>query len=230
MKQKILAVDDEIDILNLLRYNLVNAGFAFTPAEDGPEALELAKKMLPDLILLDLMLPNMEGNEVLRRLKADPATRRIPVIMLTARGEEIDRVIGLELGADDYIVKPFSPRELVLRIKAVLRKGGPAEDSKVIKAGPVSIDTERFQVFVDGKEAELTAAEFKILLALVLSKGRPLGRETLLLRIGSDEGASGARTIDTHVRRIREKLGRYEQLIETIRGYGYRFRETEGYL
>ncbi|MBI4949862.1 MAG: response regulator [Deltaproteobacteria bacterium] len=227
MKQKILAVDDEIDILNLLRYNLVNAGFAFIQAEDGPEALELAKRSLPDIILLDLMLPNMEGNDVLRRLKADPDTRRIPVVMLTAKGEEMDRVIGLELGADDYIVKPFSPRELVLRIKAVLRKGGSCEDAKVIKAGPVSIDTERFQVFVDGKEAGLTAAEFRILLSLVRSKGRPLGRETLLKTIGADEGASGARTIDTHVRRIREKLGRYGQLIETIRGYGYRFRETE---
>ena len=227
MKQKILAIDDEIDILDLLRYNLVNAGFAFIPAEDGPEALDLAKRSLPDLILLDLMLPNMEGNEVLRRLKADPYTRRIPVIMLTARGEEIDRVIGLELGADDYIVKPFSPRELVLRIKAVLRKGSSSEDAKVIKAGPVSMDTERFQVFVDGKEAELTAAEFRILLSLVRSKGRPLCRETLLKRIGADEGASGERTIDTHVRRIREKLGPHGDLVETIRGYGYRFRETE---
>ena len=227
MKQKILAVDDEVDILNLLRYNLVNEGFAFIPAEDGPEALELASRLRPDMILLDLMLPNMEGNEVLRRLKADPDTRRIPVIMLTARGEEIDRVIGLELGADDYIVKPFSPRELVLRIKAVLRKGGSFEDTKVIKAGPVSIDTERVRVFVDGKEAELTAAEFRILLSLVRSKGRPLGRETLLRRIGADEGSSGERTIDTHVRRIREKLGPHGDLVETIRGYGYRFRDTE---
>lgn len=223
MKQKILAVDDEIDILKLLQYNLSNAGFEFISAEDGPEALELAAMAMPDLIILDLMLPNMDGMEVLKVLKANPDTRRIPVMMLTAKGEEIDRILGLELGADDYVVKPFSPRELVLRVKTVLRKGVRAEDTKLIKAGPVVIDTDRFAVSVEGQKVDFTAAEFRLLLTLIKSKGRPLSRETLLSRINQSETGSGSRTIDTHIRRIRMKLGKFEEYIETVRGYGYRF-------
>lgn len=223
MKQKILAVDDEADILNLLRHNLTAAGFDFLEAVHGPEALEKAKAAAPDLIILDVMLPDMDGNEVLRRLKADPDTERIPVVMLTAKGEEIDRVLGLEFGADDYIVKPFSPRELVLRIRAVLRKGIEAA-KPVIESGPVSIDTERFSASVDGKDIGLTAAEFRILAALANSRGRTLGRSVLISRIGGG-AESGSRTIDTHVRRLRMKLGKYAPLIETVRGCGYRFRE-----
>lgn len=222
MKQKILAVDDETDILKLLQYNLVNAGFEFISAGDGPEAIELARKTIPDLIILDLMLPNMDGNEVLKKLKASPDTSAIPVLMLTAKGEEIDRILGLELGADDYVVKPFSPRELILRIKAVLRKG-PAMEAGLVKAGPIVIDTERFTVSIDGQKKDFTAAEFKLLLTLVKSKGRPLSREALLTRIGQTETPSGSRTIDTHIRRIRMKLGKYEDWIETARGHGYRF-------
>lgn len=223
MKHKILAVDDEADILKLLQYNLANAGFEFISAADGPEALELAASVMPDLIILDLMLPNMDGNEVLKKLKANPDTSAIPVLMLTAKGEEIDRVLGLELGADDYIVKPFSPRELVLRIKAVLRKGAVTDEARLVKAGPIVIDTERFSVSVDGQKKDFTAAEFKLLLTLIKSKGRPLSREALLTRIGQTETASGSRTIDTHIRRIRVKLGRFEGCIETARGHGYRF-------
>lgn len=222
MKKKILAVDDEADILKLLRHNLTGAT-GFMDAADGPTALKIAKAAAPDLILLDVMLPDMDGNEVLRRLKADPDTRRIPVIMLTAKGEEIDRVLGLEFGADDYIVKPFSPRELVLRIRAVLRKGRENAPA-AIKAGPLSIDPERFSASVDGIDIGLTAAEFRILAALAQSRGRALSRSILLSRIGC-EAETGSRTIDTHVRRLRMKLGRYGGLIETIRGYGYCFRE-----
>ena len=223
MKKKILAVDDEADILALLRHNLTNAGFEFIGAVDGPEAIEKAKAAAPDLILLDVMLPDMDGHVVLRRLKADPDTRRIPVLMLTAKGEEIDRVLGFEFGADDYTVKPFSPRELVLRIRAVLRKGADAAQA-LISVGPLSIDTERFSASVDGKDMGLTAAEFRILAALALSRGRALGRSVLLSRMGG-EVESGPRTIDTHVRRLRIKLGRYGSLIETVRGCGYCLRE-----
>lgn len=226
MRQTILAVDDETDILKLLRYNLSNAGYGFLEAEDGPEALELARKSSPDLILLDVMLPNMDGNEVLKQLKAAPDTKGIPVIMLTAKGEEIDRVLGLELGADDYIVKPFSPRELLLRVRAVMRKGQDAAP-KVVGAGPLAMDTERFAAFADGKRLDLTAAEFRLLLALVDSKGRILGRQALIRRIGTDEAAAGSRTIDTHVRNLRMKLGAYAGLIETVRGLGYRFTGGE---
>jgi two-component system phosphate regulon response regulator PhoB len=226
MKHKILAVDDETDILKLLQYNLVNAGFEFISAGDGPEAIELACRALPDLIILDLMLPNMDGNEVLKRLKANPDTSGIPVLMLTAKGEEIDRVLGLELGADDYIVKPFSPRELVLRIKAVLRKGAASDDARLIKAGPIVIDTDRFAVLVDGQKVDFTASEFKLLLTLIKSKGRPLSRETLLSRIGQADTASGSRTIDTHIRRVRMKLGKYADCIKTARGHGYIFNYT----
>jgi len=223
MKKKILAVDDEADILMLLRHNLTIAGFEFIEAADGPTAIEKTKAAAPDLILLDVMLPDMDGNEVLKRLKADPHTRRIPVLMLTAKGEEIDRVLGFEFGADDYIVKPFSPRELVLRIRAVLRKGRENAPA-AIKAGPLSIDPERFSASVDGIDIGLTAAEFRILAALAGSRGRTLSRNVLISRIGG-EAESGSRTVDTHVRRLRMKLGRYGDLIETVRGYGYRFRE-----
>jgi two-component system phosphate regulon response regulator PhoB len=223
MKQKILAVDDEADILKLLQYNLTNAGFEFISAEDGPEAIELANRSLPDLIILDLMLPNMDGNEVLKKLKAASETSGIPVLMLTAKGEEIDRILGLELGADDYIVKPFSPRELILRIKAVLRKGVASDEARLVKAGPIVIDTERFSVSVDGQKADFTASEFKLLLTLIKSKGRPMSRDALLARIGQTDTASGSRTIDTHIRRVRMKLGKFGDCIETARGHGYRF-------
>jgi two-component system phosphate regulon response regulator PhoB len=169
------------------------------------------------------MLPNMDGNEVLKKLKADTETSGIPVLMLTAKGEEIDRILGLELGADDYIVKPFSPRELVLRIKAVLRKGVASDEARLVKAGPIVIDTERFSVSVDRQKTDFTASEFKLLLTLIKSKGRSMSRDVLLARIGQTDTASGSRTIDTHIRRVRMKLGKYGDCIETARGQGYRF-------
>lgn len=225
--QKVLAVDDEADILTLLDYNLSKAGFAVIQAEDGPEAIELAKREKPDIIILDLMMPSMEGTEVCKILKKDDATSHIPIIMLTAKGEEVDRIVGLELGADDYITKPFSPRELILRVKAVLKRGRKQEQAKVIAKNRIRIDTERNAVFVDKKPIELTAIEFKLLVELATSDGRVLSRDNLLDRVWGKDCYVTDRTVDTHIRRLREKLGKAADHIETVRGFGYRFGEEE---
>ena len=225
MRQKILAVDDEKDILRLLEHNLGKAGFDVVLAHDGPEAIDIARSELPDLIILDIMLPNMEGTDVLKALKKDSATEKIPVIMLTAKGEEIDRVIGLELGADDYIIKPFSTKELLLRVNVLLKKKDRECETKIIKAGLLTIDPERFQVIIDRTSLKLTAAEFKLIVELVSSNGRLLNREHLVKRISSVDNHATFRTIDTHIRRLRVKLGSYSGCIETIRGIGYRFKE-----
>lgn len=226
MKEKILVVDDETDILTLLEYNLEKAGFKVISADDGPDAIDITKRERPDLIILDIMLPSMEGTEVCKILKSGDATRHIPIIMLTAKGEEVDRVVGFELGADDYITKPFSPRELILRVKAVLKRGQDRE-VKIIKAGPVTIDVERSLATADGKVLKLTAIEFKLLLELAKSDGRVLSRDTLLDRAWGAEVYVTDRTVDTHIRRLREKLGKVSKYIETVRGLGYRFREDE---
>lgn len=226
MKQKILIVDDEADILTLLEYNLEKAGFRVISANDGPDAVEITKKEKPDIIILDIMLPSMEGTEVCKILKSGDATRHIPIIMLTAKGEEVDRIVGFELGADDYITKPFSPRELILRVKAVLKRGHKLE-AKIINAGPVTIDIERSLATADGKALRLTAIEFKLLLELAKSDGRVLRRDTLLDRVWGTEVYITDRTVDTHIRRLREKLGKTSKYIETVRGFGYRFREDE---
>ena len=226
MKEKILIVDDEADILTLLEYNLEKAGFKVISANDGPDAVEITKREKPDLIILDIMLPSMEGTEVCKILKSGDATRHIPIIMLTAKGEEVDRVVGFELGADDYITKPFSPRELILRVKAVLkRKRGQEQEAKIINAGSVTIDVERSLATADGKVLKLTAIEFKLLLALAKSDGRVLSRDALLDRVWGTEVYITDRTVDTHIRRLREKLGKSSKYIETARGFGYRFRE-----
>ncbi|MBI5468247.1 MAG: response regulator transcription factor [Deltaproteobacteria bacterium] len=225
MRQKILIVDDEEDIIKLLGYNLGKAGFEVISAGDSPDAIEMAKSVLPDLVILDIMLPNMEGTEVLKVLKKDTLTEKIPVIMLTAKGEEIDRVIGLELGADDYIIKPFSTKELLLRVNVLLKKKDRVAVAKVIKAGLLTIDPERFQVIIDRTSLKLTAAEFKLIVELVSSNGRLLGREYLVKRISSVDTHATFRTVDTHIRRLRMKLGKYSGCIETVRGIGYRFRE-----
>ena len=224
MKEKILIVDDEADILTLLEYNLEKAGFMVISANDGPDAVEITKMERPDLIILDIMLPSMEGTEVCKILKSGDATRHIPIIMLTAKGEEVDRIVGFELGADDYITKPFSPRELILRVKAVLKRG-QEQEAKIINAGPVTIDVERSLATADGKVLKLTAIEFKLLLALAKSDGRVLSRDTLLDRAWGTEVYITDRTVDTHIRRLREKLGKSSKYIETVRGFGYRFRE-----
>ncbi|MBI5407532.1 MAG: response regulator [Nitrospirae bacterium] len=224
---KILVVDDEKDILTLLEYNLKKAGFKVISAQDGPDALALSRKEEPDLIVLDIMLPGMEGTEVCKILKGEEATRHIPIIMLTAKGEEIDRIVGFELGVDDYIIKPFSPRELVLRVKSVLKRGHERHEkgTKTITAGPVTMDVDRSAVVVEGKSLDLTATEFRLLLELARSPGRVLSREVLLDRVWGDECYVIDRTVDTHIRRLREKLGRHGDSIETVRGFGYRFKE-----
>src|SRR5207245_2053200 len=175
--------------------------------------------------ILDLMLPKMPGLEVCKILKTDPATRHIPIIMLTARAEEIDRIVGLEFGADDYVVKPFSPREVVLRIKAILRRGTAEENAERLSTGPITIDPARHRVSVDGKQVELTSLEFRLLRTLMQRRGRVQERDRLLNDVWGYESVIDTRTVDTHVRRLREKLGKAGDVIETVRGLGYRLRE-----
>ncbi len=197
-------------------------------ALDGPSGLEKARKQRPGLIILDLMLPEMEGTDICRALKANPLTQSIPILILTAKAEEVDRVIGFELGADDYVTKPFSPRELVLRVKAILRRRTiPEEGARFIKVGELSIDVDRYSVSLKGKPIQLTSTEFKLLYELASSCGRVKTREYLLDKVWGYTYEGYARTVDTHIRRLREKLGAMGDWIETIRGVGYRFREEK---
>src|SRR5579862_3015523 len=221
---QILVADDEEDVLKLVGTNLENAGFHVIMARDGAIALEQARLRKPGLIVLDLMLPGMAGSEVCKALRADPATTRIPIIMLTAKAEEADRIVGLELGADDYLTKPFSPRELVLRVKSVIRRtGGQAEAiGDILVVGEISLDRSRHQITVRRKEIELTATEFKLLSILMERRGRVQSRDKLLTDVWGYETAIDTRTVDTHVRRLREKLGNAADCIETVRGFGYR--------
>jgi len=224
---RILVVDDEPDILNLLEYNLKRSGFQAILAKDGPEAIEAAKAHKPDLVLLDIMLPDMEGTEVLRRLKSMEATASIPVIMLTAKGEEVDKIVGFELGAEDYITKPFSPRELILRVKAVLKRTAerPEPVEAAVSFNELSVDLSRHKVSVSGKPVELSSTEFRLLTELMQAKGRVLTRDNLLDRAWGRDCFVIPRTVDTHVRRLRSKLGAAGDYIETVRGVGYRFKE-----
>jgi two-component system, OmpR family, phosphate regulon response regulator PhoB len=195
---------------------------------DGPSALEFARKERPDLIILDLMLPGMDGKDVCRSLKSTPFTQSIPILMLTAKAEEMDRVIGFEIGADDYVTKPFSPKELVLRVKAILRrKETPGDADKTLHLGDLLIDMDRHQVFVQKRPVQLTSTEFRLLLELASKRGRVQTRERLLDKVWGYTYEGYARTVDTHIRRLREKLGPLGDSIETLRGVGYRFREEE---
>ena len=226
---RILIVDDEADLRDLVAWNLRAAGHEIHEAGSGAEALELARKVRPDAIVLDLMLPDLPGTEVCRRVKAEPATAQTRVLMLTARGEEIDRVVGFELGADDYVVKPFSVRELVLRVNAVLRRGAPAEPAEQpVVAGRLAVDRARHRVTVDGQEVALTALEFKLLWTLMERRGRVQSRERLLEDVWEVSPEITTRTVDTHVKRLREKLGAAGEYVETVRGVGYRFVEDAG--
>jgi two-component system phosphate regulon response regulator PhoB len=226
MGVRILVVDDEPDLLELARFNLDQAGFQVEVAETGEEGLERLRRSRPDLVILDLMLPGLSGEEVCRRLRADPGLADLPVIMLTAKGEEVDRVVGFELGADDYVTKPFSPRELVLRVKAVLRRRSePQSGGSVLERGPLRLDPERHRCLVEGGEVVLTAKEFQLLEALMRRPGRVMTRERLLDDVWGSDIAVTTRTIDTHLKRLREKLGAASDLIETVRGVGYRFAE-----
>jgi two-component system phosphate regulon response regulator PhoB len=224
--KRILIVEDENDVVDLLTLNLRKAGgFLISKAGDGATGLTKARAEKPDFIILDLMLPKMPGLEVCKILKSEAATRHIPILMLTARAEEIDRVVGLECGADDYVTKPFSPREIVLRIKAILRRGATEEADDRLSAGPITIDPARHEVRVNGKRVELTSLEFKLLRTLIQRRGRVQERDRLLNEVWGYESVIDTRTVDTHVRRLREKLGKAGEVVETVRGFGYRVRD-----
>jgi DNA-binding response OmpR family regulator len=228
MKPRILVVDDEPDAVALIEFNLVQAGYEVITAEDGAEALKKAREQRPALIVLDLMLPEIDGLEVCATLRRDPATAGIPIIMLTAKAAEIDRVHGLEIGADDYVTKPFSPRELVLRIKKMLDRGQerPAK-TDLLRIGELLIDVPRHSVMVQGKRIDLTATEFKLLALLAERRGRVQSREQLLKDVWEYDNLIDTRTVDTHMRRLREKLGRAARHLDTVRGVGYRFIEEK---
>jgi two-component system phosphate regulon response regulator PhoB len=227
MAQTILIVEDEPDLLSTLEYNLQREGFETRAATSAEQALKLAaKEPRPDLVLLDVMLPDLSGTEVCRRLKHSEALRHIPVIMVTARGEEIDRVVGFEVGADDYVVKPFSVRELLLRVRAVLRRAArtdePLADATVF--GRLALDPAAHRCRVDDDEVILTALEFRLLSTFLVRRGRVQSRDTLLSDVWGIEADITTRTVDTHVKRLREKLGAAGVYVETLRGVGYRFR------
>ena len=223
MRQTILVVDDEPDIVEIIQYNLEKSGFDVIVAADGSAALEKARDETPDLIVLDLMLPGLEGTDVCRILKQDERTRSIPILMLTAKSEEIDRIIGLELGADDYVVKPFSPREIALRIRNILRRRSAPETPGPVRAGPLVIDVEGHHVSVSGSTVSLTATEFKLLAVLFQRRGRVQTREELLDVVWGYDYMGYGRTVDAHIKRLREKLGEAAGMVETVRGVGYRF-------
>lgn len=226
-KQRILLVEDEKDIADLIRFNLDQAGFEPMVLSEGRHALSYVRQFKPDVVLLDLMLPDVEGFDICRRIKQDPKLSHIPIIMVTAKGSETDRIVGLELGADDYIVKPFSPRELILRIKAVIARVYPQENraTDTFKAGRIEMDLVKYTVKVDETPIELTATEFRLLKELISAPGNVKSREVLLDRVWGYSFDGYARTVDTHIRRLRKKLGIFSDCIETVRGIGYRFRE-----
>ncbi|RKY42385.1 MAG: DNA-binding response regulator [Candidatus Makaraimicrobium thalassicum] len=227
-KKNILVVEDDKNISKLIKYNLEGEGYGCLVSFGGEDALKILDKNPVDLIVLDIMLPGMDGLEVCRRVKQDKVLSGIPIIMLTAKGEEVDRVVGFELGADDYMVKPFSPRELILRIKAILKRLNPVEVEKnLLKAGNLTMDLPRHKVTVDKKEIELTSMEFKLLAALMQRKGRVQSRERLLDDVWDIASDVTTRTVDTHIKRLRAKLGKAGYLIETVRGIGYRFSEEK---
>ena len=221
---RILIVEDERDLQTVLEYNFRRAGHDVLRALRGEDALRMARQHRPDLICLDIMLPDVPGTDVCRQLKSDPATRAIPVMMLTAKGEEVDRVVGFELGADDYVVKPFSVRELLLRIQAVLRRSaGESDAHPLIEFGRLRVDRDAHRVWVDGTEVQLTALEFKLLLTLHGRRDRVQSRDVLLDVVWDVQADVTTRTVDTHVKRLREKLGPAGAYLETVRGVGYRF-------
>jgi len=226
LKQKILIVDDEPEAVELVEFNLRQAGFETFRAANGAEALRKAKSHPPALVLLDVMLPEVDGLEVCKLLRRDPATATVPIILLTARAAEIDRVLGLELGADDYVTKPFSPRELVLRVKTILRRGTTSGDKREsMHFGDLGIDLPRHLVAWKGKPIDLTVTEFKLVTVLAQRAGRVQSRDALLRDVWEYDATIDTRTVDTHMRRLREKLGPGAKHLETVRGVGYRFVE-----
>jgi two-component system phosphate regulon response regulator PhoB len=227
MGSRILVVEDESDLAELVAFNLKQAGHAVTTAGTGATALAEIRRQRPDLVVLDVMLPDITGLEVCRRLRRDPDTIRLPVVMLTAKGEEVDRVVGFEVGADDYVTKPFSPRELLLRIDAILRRVGQVDSDgpQAIMVGDMMIDVPAHRVEVGGDEIPLTALEFRLLLDLAKRRGRVQSRGALLERVWGYAPGIETRTVDTHVKRLREKLGTAARYVETVRGVGYRIAD-----
>ena len=226
MGVRILVVDDEPDLVELVRLTLSQAGHQVDTAASGRQALDALHRQRPDLLILDLMLPDLSGTELCRRIRADRDLAGLPVILLTAKADEVDRVVGFEIGADDYVTKPFSPRELVLRVGALLRRTqAPADPQAVVEHGPLRLDPARHRCWVEGEEASLTAKEFDLLHGLMSRPGRVLSREALLEQVWGSDITVTVRTIDTHLKRLREKLGAAGDLIETVRGVGYRFAE-----
>ena len=231
MSALILIVEDEPDLVSMLEYNLEKEGYQTRSALDGARGLELAvKEPIPDLVLLDLMLPDISGTEVCRVLRQQESTRDVPIVMVTAKGEEVDRVVGFELGADDYVVKPYSVRELMLRVRAVLKRGRPsALDANARTVfGSLAVDTEAHRVWVNDEDIVLTALEFKLLVTFLDRRGRVQSRDRLLDDVWGYQVAITTRTVDTHVKRLREKLGAAGHYIETVRGVGYRMRDEPG--
>ena len=228
--ERVLVVDDEADIVALVAYHLAKSGYRVSTATSGPDALDAARRERPALIVLDLMLPGISGYEVLEQLRAGEATADVAVLMLTARREEQDRIRGLSLGADDYLTKPFSPQELVLRVAAILRRVGASGTiaASTLKLGPLSIDTAAHVVSVSGSPVELTPTEFKLLLTLAERRGRVQARAHLLQTVWDAAPDIQTRTVDMHVQRLRAKLGIAGDLIETVRGFGYRLRAPQG--
>jgi phosphate regulon transcriptional regulator PhoB len=225
---RVLVVEDERDVAELIRYNLTREGYDVVVAGSGGDAIKQAREVQPDLVLLDIMVPQVNGWEVCRRLKQDAETRAIPVIMVTGRVEEGDKVLGFEMGADDYVTKPFSPRELVARVRAVARRGRREERPAQLKAGDLEIDRHRFEVRVKGRAVELTPKEFELLAILVAAPGRVFGREELLDAVWGRDGFVEPRTVDVHVARLRGKFTAARLPVpgvETVRGVGYRFRD-----
>ena len=223
----ILLVDDEEDILDLLTFNLERAEYDVLRAGDGNSGLQVALEQIPDLIVLDLMLPGRDGYQVFKDLKADARTREIPILMLTAKAEVTDRIIGLKLGADDYVTKPFSPRELVLRVQALLRRVKKAPSGTQLRVGPFYLDKSSFKCYVNDTEIELTTTEFKLLSILLEGDGDTIERATLLRDVWGYTDLVHTRTLDTHVKRLREKLGEVAKHVQTVRGIGYRLRLQE---
>lgn len=231
MSKKVVLIEDEPDIAEVIEYNLSREGYKVFLAYNGLEGLETVKRERPDVVLLDLMLPELDGIEICRRIRENPMTRSLPIIMVTAKGEESDVVLGLELGADDYVTKPFSPRELVARIKAVLRRGSGGKQwsgrERIARKGLV-IDVERHEVCIEGDIVNVTATEFRILHLLASHPGRVFAREQILSQVFDVGTFVVARNVDVHIRGLRKKMGTLRDLIETIRGVGYRFRDEEG--
>jgi len=223
MAETVLVVEDEQDVVDLLRYNLNRAGYTVSIADTGLKGLEKARAERPDVIILDLMLPGMTGEKVCKSLKEDASTAPIPIIMLTAKSQPEARILGLELGADDYVPKPFSPKELVLRVQALLRRLRKSEQGNSIEVDEFAVDKGTFEVRLAGERLDLTTTEFKLITLLIERRGRTQSRETLLFDVWGYRNAIDTRTVDTHMRRLREKLGDHAARLETVRGEGYRF-------